>query len=244
MRVLVVDDEPIMRMDLIGMLGDLDIQVVGEGGDGFDAVELCRTHRPDVVLMDVKMPVFDGLTASETILQEDLACCVVLLTAFNDRDIIDRAKQAGVTGYLVKPVEERLLLPTIEVALAQSERLRKSLMEAARARRQLSESRMIQQAKGILARRENISEAEAYQTLRRMAMNKRVQVSALAQTLIDQEQRSSDAAFVKERLMREKHLSEDAAYKKISEQAKILRCSREEAARRMREKMEGDSCAD
>lgn len=242
MRVVVVDDEPIMRMDLIGMLGDLGIEVAGEGGDGFDAVELCRMYHPDVVLMDVKMPVFDGLTASEKILQEDLACCIVLLTAFNDREIIDRAKQAGITGYLVKPVGERLLLPTIEVALAQSERLRKSRMEIALARRQLSDTRMIQQAKGILARRENITESEAYQMLRQMAMNKRVQVSVLAQTLIDQEQRSGDVAFVKERLMREEHMTEDAAFKKILEQAKILRCSREEAARRMRKKMEGGSC--
>jgi len=243
MRVIVVDDEPIMRMDLSGMLEDLGVQVVGEGGDGFDAVELCRIHKPDVVLMDVKMPVFDGLTASERILQEELAYCIVLLTAFNDREIIDRAKKIGVTGYLVKPIEERLLLPTIEVALAQSERLKKSRMETVQVRQQLSDNRMIQQAKGILARQEKISESEAYQMLRQMAMNKRVQVSVLAQTLIDQEQRSSDIVFVKEWLMREKHLSEDAAFKKISEQAKALRCSREEAAHRMRRKMESESCA-
>ena len=128
-RVIVVDDEPITRMDLRGMLGDLGFEVAGEAGDGFDAVEVCRRLQPDVVLMDVKMPVFDGINAAETILQQDLAGCVVLLTAYGDREIIDRASAAGVTGYIVKPVEERLLLPTIEVALAQSQRLRQSREE-------------------------------------------------------------------------------------------------------------------
>ena len=132
-RVIVVDDEPITRMDLRGMLGDLGFEVAGEAGDGFDAVEVCRRLQPDVVLMDVKMPVFDGINAAETILQQDLAGCVVLLTAYGDREIIDRASAAGVTGYIVKPVEERLLLPTIEVALAQSQRLRQSREETRRA---------------------------------------------------------------------------------------------------------------
>lgn len=238
MRIVVVDDEPITRMDITGMLEELGLKVVGEAGDGFDAVQMCQLHHPDVVLMDVKMPVFDGLTAAERILQEELAACVILLTAFNDKEIIERAKQIGITGYLVKPVEERLLLPAIEVALAQSERLRQSRKETDQAKRQLSESRMIQQAKGVLARREKISESEAYQMLRQMAMDKRVGISVLAHTLLDQERRSSDLLFVKEWLMREKQLSEAAAFKKISERARAFGCSREEAAHQMRKEME------
>lgn len=241
MRILVADDEPITRMDIIGMLEEKGLQVVGEAGDGFDAVQMCRQHGPDVVLMDVKMPVFDGLTAAEKIIQEELAACVILLTAFNDRETIERAKRIGVTGYLVKPVEERLLLPTMEVALAQSRRLCQSRRETELAKRQLSESRAVQQAKGILARREGISESQAYQLLRQMAMDKRVELSALAHTLLDQERRSSDVPFVKERLMREKGLSEAAAFKRIAERAGALGCSREEAARRMRREMEGGS---
>ena len=123
---IVVDDEPITRLDLSQLLGELGFAVVGEAADGFDAIELCRRHRPDVVLMDIKMPVFDGMTASETIIAEDLCGCVVLLTAFQDRELIDRAGRIGVTGYLVKPVEERLLLPTLEVAMAQAARLREA----------------------------------------------------------------------------------------------------------------------
>ena len=97
-----VDDEPITRLDLVQMLEEMGFEVAGDAADGFDAIELCRLHHPDVVLMDIKMPVFDGLTASETIISEDLGGCVVLLTAFRDRELIDRASAIGVTGYLVK----------------------------------------------------------------------------------------------------------------------------------------------
>ena len=130
---VVVDDEPITRLDLVQMLEEMGFEVAGDAADGFDAIELCRLHHPDVVLMDIQMPVFDGLTASETIISEDLGGCVVLLTAFGQRDIVERANRIGVTGYLVKPIEQRMLLPTIEVALAQSRRLRQSRREAEQA---------------------------------------------------------------------------------------------------------------
>ena len=145
--VIIADDEPITRMDLADMLTELDFQVVGQAGDGFDAVELCRAKWPDVVLMDMKMPVFDGLTAAETILQEDLAGCVVLLTAFNDEPLIRRASEAGVSGYLVKPVAQRSLLPAIEVALAQSQRMR----QAEATQQKMQEERRIRKAQQYLA---------------------------------------------------------------------------------------------
>lgn len=236
--IAVVDDEPIVRMDISGMLEELGFRVVGEAGDGFDAVELCRTHHPDVVLMDVKMPVFDGLTAAENITRENLAGCVVLLTAFGDRDIVDQAKRAGVTGYLMKPVEQRMLLPTIEVALEQSRRLRKSQKETESVRQQLGDSRLVQQAQGILVRREGIGETEAYRMLRQLAMDKRLPIPQLAQAIIDQERQRDDMAFVKARLMEEKKLSESAAFKRIAERAKNLGCTREEAAKVMRREME------
>ncbi len=189
-RVIVVDDEPITRMDLRGMLGDLGFEVAGEAGDGFDAVEVCRRLQPDVVLMDVKMPVFDGINAAETILQQDLAGCVVLLTAYGDREIIDRASAAGVTGYIVKPVEERLLLPTIEVALAQSQRLRQSREETRRAVDRLNASKLIQRAQAVLARDQQVPESRAYQMLRRMSMDKRVPMAELARSILEQEEKT------------------------------------------------------
>ena len=125
-RIVIAEDEPITCMDLAETLEELGCRVVGTASDGFDAIELCRQHRPDVVLMDVKMPVFDGLSAAESILAEDTAGCVVLLTAFSDDEMIERAQRAGVTAYLVKPVDPNSLLPGTEVAYAQSQRLKAS----------------------------------------------------------------------------------------------------------------------
>lgn len=237
-RVVVVDDEPITRMDIAGMLTELGQQVVGEAGDGFDAIEVCRREKPDVVLLDVRMPVFDGFSAAQTIIGEDLAGCVILLTAYSDRDSIERAKQAGVMGYLVKPVEQRLLLPTIEVAVAQGERLRKSREETARSRQELADSRLVQRAQAVLARQENISESDAYRLLRQMSMDKRVSMAALAQAVLEQENNRSDVSYVKRKLIKEKGFTEEAAHRKIAEKAKLMGCSREQAAKKLREELE------
>ncbi|MDO4492423.1 MAG: response regulator [Clostridia bacterium] len=183
-RIAIVDDEPITRMDLRCMLEDLGYTVTGEAGDGFDAVQLCKQDPPDLVLMDVKMPVFDGLTAAERILSERLAGCVVLLTAFNDTEIIEAAKRIGVTGYLVKPVEQRLLRPTVEMALAQAERLRSSERETETVKKQLSDAKTIARAQAVLAKREGITETEAYTLLRKLSMDKRLPMAALAEAVL------------------------------------------------------------
>lgn len=236
--VVIVDDEPIVRMDLSGMLEEIGFQVVGEAGDGFDAVTICRTHQPDVVLMDVKMPIFDGLTAAETIFSEGLAKSIVLLTAYGDKGIIERAKQAGITGYLMKPVNQKLLLPTIEVALAQGERLRQGKQELEQMQHQLEETRLIQQAQVALVKKEKISDAEAYQTLRQMSMDKRIPIGQLAKAIVEQDRRTNDFTIVKEWLIQTKHMSEVQAFKMISERAKKLKCSREAAARIIKEELE------
>ena len=184
-KVVVVDDEPITRMDISGMLQDLGYQVVGEAGDGFDAVEICRKLKPDIVLMDVKMPIFDGLSATKVITAEDLAGCVVLLTAYSDKETIDGAKEAGASGYLVKPVDSRNIVPAIEIALEQSERLRNSRQTVEEISGKLADFKLIEQAKGILAKMEGISETEAYARLRKTAMDKRVQLSVLAKKLVE-----------------------------------------------------------
>ena len=185
--VAVIDDEPITRMDIAGMLEELGYEVAGEAGDGFDAVALCREKHPDVVLMDVKMPVFDGLTAAQIILEEDLAGSVVLLTAFSDEDIVEKAGRIGVSGYLVKPVEQSRLRPVIEVAIAQSRRLRESKKETADANRRLEESKWISRAQSLYAKKQGISESEAYAVLRRTAMDKRLPLAVIAKAFLDQE---------------------------------------------------------
>ncbi len=186
LRILVADDEPVVRMDLCSMLEELGYEIAGEAGDGFDALDACRACRPDVVLMDVRMPVFDGLTAAERILREDACRCVVLLTAFNDAELIERAARIGVSGYLVKPVAQQSLRPTIEVALAQSRRLGASREETEAARRKLEENKLIARAQAILAEQEMISESEAYHVLRKLSMHKRKSMAEIAGALVEQ----------------------------------------------------------
>ncbi|MBE5807935.1 MAG: response regulator [Clostridiales bacterium] len=229
-RIIVVDDEPIVRMDLTGMLTAEGLDVVGEARDGFDAVALCRTAHPDVVLMDVRMPVFDGLAAAETILMERLAGCVVLLTAYSDQEMIERAAQIGVSGYLVKPVTQQSLMPTLRVAWAQSERLRASRAEAEQAARRLQNERTIRAAQAMLAAREGMSESEAYRLLRRMSMDKRVSMAVLAEAIVEQEQRDDPVARCKAMLMRTHGMAEEKAFARIDQLARQLGLSRADAA--------------
>ena len=226
----VLDDEPLTRMDLRDMLTEQGFDVVGEAADGFDAVELCREKHPDVVLMDVKMPVFDGLTASETILTGNLADCVVLLTAFSDGGIVERAGQAGVTGYLVKPIDQKSLTPTIEVALAQGRRLRRARQEAEEAQEKIRRERQIYKAQQIVARREQRSEAEAYRRLRRMAMDKRLSMADLAARIVSQTAGEDPVAAAKTVLMSSRHISENRAYRVITDYARTHGITVEDAA--------------
>lgn len=231
--VIIADDEPITRMDLADMLTELDFQVVGQAGDGFDAVELCRAKRPDVVLMDVKMPVFDGLTAAETILQEDLAGCVVLLTAFNDEPLIRRASEAGVSGYLVKPVAQRSLLPAIEVALAQSQRMRQARRQAEATQQKMQEERRIRKAQQYLVQAQGCSDTEAYQTMRRTAMDKRISMAALADRILAQAQRADRIGPAKQMLAACRGYSENRAHRYILQYARNHGCSPQQAAERI-----------
>lgn len=227
---IVVDDEPITRVDLRQMLEEMSFSVLGDAADGFDAIELCRRHHPDVVLMDIRMPVFDGMTASETIISEDLAGCVVILTAFQDRELIEQANRIGVTGYLVKPVEERLLLPTLEVAMAQARRLRDARRETAEIRERMEEQRLVDRAKALLARKESVPESEAYRRLQKMAMEKRSTLATLARAVVAQESGREVIRRAKELLIRTAALSEPEAYRAVTAFAKERGLSPEEAA--------------
>lgn len=188
--IAVAEDEPITRMDICAMLEDLGFSIAGEASDGFDAIELCRRTGPDIALLDVKMPVFDGLAAAETICRENLATAVVMLTAFSDDDIVARAAEAGVTGYLVKPVDRSKLLPTLEVAYAQALRLKESRDEAEKAQRQIREDREIHKAQKLFAQKQHCSDTEAYEKMRRMAMDKRVSLYTIAKAVVEQEAES------------------------------------------------------
>ena len=182
-RVVIADDESVICMDLREMLSNLGYLVVGEAGDGRSAVNLARELRPDVVIMDVKMPDMDGIEAT-SVLTGDRIAPVVLLTAFSQRDLIDRAKQAGVVAYLVKPVKETDLAPAIEVALARFGEFREMEKEVDSLQEQLETRKMVDRAKGILMDSQSLSESEAFRRIQKMSMNTRKSMKEIAQAII------------------------------------------------------------
>ncbi|HIT18425.1 MAG TPA: response regulator [Candidatus Fimivivens faecavium] len=214
--VVIADDEPIMRLDLTLMLEELGYETVGEASDGFDAVEVCRRRHPDVVLLDIKMPVFDGLGAAEAIIEEGLAGCVVLITAFFDAKFAERAAQIGVTGYLIKPIDIHRLLPALEVAISQGKRLREARAKTREAETKLEESRLIERAKALLAREEGILESEAYRKLQRLAMDKRCSIASLAETVVKRSSQHETVNRAKHMIMKRDGLSDAAAYRKLT----------------------------
>jgi len=182
-RVVIADDESIICMDLREMLGNLGYLVVGEAGDGRSAVSLARELRPDVVLMDVKMPDMDGIEAAR-ILTEERISPVVLLTAFSQRDLVERAKEAGVVGYLVKPVQEADLAPAIEIALSRFLEFRELEQEVDNLQDQLETRKLVDRAKGILMDTQGITEAAAFRRIQKMSMNTRKSMKEIAQAII------------------------------------------------------------
>lgn len=231
---IVVDDDPIIRMDLVDILRRDGFAVLGEGRDGFDAVELCAAHHPDLVLMDVKMPIFDGLEATRTIMREKLADCVVILTAFNDEEFIARAKEFGVAGYLVKPINERMLLPAVEIAMAQSRKFREVIGENENIKKGLAEKALLDRAKLFLAKKEGISEGEAYAIIQKTAMDKSIPMVEVARKIVDAATGGQDCvAEAKEMLMKLHNIGEKVAYRRIQKYSEQNGCSLLEAARKM-----------
>jgi len=229
-RIVIADDEPVTRMSIASMLKAIGFEVVGQASDGFDAVELCKAYHPDLALLDIKMPILDGLSAAQMIHSQQLADCLVLLTAYSDGEMIEGAKKAGVSGYLVKPVNERLLLPTLEVAMEQSRLLRESQKETELARQKLQEQQVIRRAQKLLAERLSITEAEAYSRLRTDAMKKRVSIASLAQLVVDSAGRDDSLSRAKKLLMTKKGMSEASAYKAICALAAAKDLTPEKAA--------------
>ena len=140
LRIVVVDDEPIIRMDLDAMLKDAGYEVVGEGSDGLEAIELCQKQKPDVVILDIKMDNLDGLSAAKFISEECPDTAIIMLTAFSKGEYIDKAKLSRISSYLVKPINEKLLVPNIELAVARNKELHEYKVERDKAE-ELLESR-------------------------------------------------------------------------------------------------------
>lgn len=183
MRVLIADDDPIIRLDLKQMLENLGYQVVAEPEDGASAVEQAREHQPDVCVMDVKMPNLDGIAAAAILTDEGVAP-VVLLTAYSDRELVERAKEAGVFGYLVKPFKPSDLSPAIEVARARFEQNKQLAGQISDLNERIEARKVVERAKGVLMEQHGISEAEAYRRIQQQSMNQRVSMKDVAEAVL------------------------------------------------------------
>jgi len=182
-RVIIADDESIIRMDLREMLTNLGYLVVGEAGDGRDAVNQARELEPDVVILDIKMPGMDGIEAARILTEEKIAP-VVLLTAYSQRDLVERAKEAGVVGYITKPMRESDLTPAIEVAMARFAEFRALAKEVGDLKEALETRKLVDRAKGILIDTQRLTEAEAFRKIQKMSMNKRKPMKEVAEAII------------------------------------------------------------
>jgi response regulator NasT len=184
LRVLVAEDEGLIRMDLVEMLEEEGYCVVGQAGDGASAVRLTTELRPDLVILDVKMPELDGLSAAEQVVSARLAA-VVILTAFSERDLVERAREAGVMAYLVKPFQSKDLVPAIEMAVSRFAELVALEREVEDLHGRMAARKLVERAKGVLQTSRGMTEPEAFRWIQRRSMDQRRSMRAVAQDVLD-----------------------------------------------------------
>lgn len=182
-RILLVEDESIMRMDVKEMLVEGGYDVIGDVADGEKAVELAHTMQPDLIIMDVKMPKMNGIKASK-IISKSLFIPILLLTAYSQRDLIEEAKNAYITGYLIKPIRESDLIPAVEIALTQAKRLSSLQDDVRTLERKLQERKTVERAKGLMMETYNLTEEEAYQRMRKDSMSNRLTMEETARRIL------------------------------------------------------------
>jgi AmiR/NasT family two-component response regulator len=180
-RILVAEDEALIRMDLVEMLIEAGYEVVAEASDGAQAIELAQLHKPDLAILDVKMPILDGISAAEKIIA---IAPVLMLTAFSQRELVERARDAGVMAYVVKPFSIGDLVPAIEIAISRHLQMRTLADEVADLHERLETRKTIDRAKGILMQALNLAEPEAFSWIQRAAMDRRLTMKEVAQAVI------------------------------------------------------------
>jgi AmiR/NasT family two-component response regulator len=184
-RVVIAEDEALIRMDLAEMLAEEGYDVVGQAGDGEEAIRLATEHRPDLVILDVKMPKLDGISAAEKIAGDRIAP-VLMLTAFSQRELVERARDAGAMAYLVKPFSKADLLPAIEIAASRYVELAELEREVADLSERLETRKLVDRAKGILQNKFGLSEPDSFRWIQKTAMDKRVSMRRVAQLVVDE----------------------------------------------------------
>ena len=182
-RIVIADDEALICMDLREMLEEAGHEVVGVGSDGVEALELAKKEKPDLVIMDVKMPRLDGIQAAKMIAHDNLAP-VVLLTAFGDEDMIEKAKKSMVFGYVMKPVEERTLFPAIQIAVGQYLQKKDMVGRVKEMERELAARKIVDRAKGLLMDYYGITEEDAYRRMQQTSMKRGIPLPEVAQKVV------------------------------------------------------------
>jgi two-component system, response regulator PdtaR len=183
-RIVVAEDESLIRMDIVETLKDQGFDVVGEAGDGLQAIELAKELKPDLMVMDIKMPDMDGLSAAEEIAK--LRIPVVFLTAFNQQELVSRASEVGAMAFLVKPFSPEDLLPAIEVALSRFQQLTQLESEVSDLTERLETRKLVERAKGVLGVQMGLSEPDAFRWIQKAAMDRRIGMVDVARTILDQ----------------------------------------------------------
>lgn len=183
LKIIVADDEALIRLDLKEMLADAGHEIIAEASNGQEAVNLAEELHPDLVIMDVKMPVMDGLQAASIIAEKDIAP-VILLTAYSQQDIVAKATEAGVIAYLVKPIREEQLFPAMEVAVNRFNEWKKLSQELDELKESLETRKLVDRAKGILMAAHGFTEQEAYRKMQQFSMAKRITLKKLAESII------------------------------------------------------------
>ena len=184
-RVLVAEDEALIRLDIVETLEDAGYEVVGEAGDGAEAVELALELEPDLCVMDVKMPKMDGITAAEQILKE-LSCAVVMLTAFSQAELVERAAEAGAMAYVVKPFGPTDLIPAVEIALSRQAQIESLESEIADLSDRFETRKVVDRAKGLLMEKMDMTEPEAFRWIQKTSMDRRLSMREVADAVVDQ----------------------------------------------------------
>jgi response regulator NasT len=182
--VLVAEDESLIRMDIVETLGDLGFEVIAEAADGLEALELAKARRPDLIVMDIKMPNLDGISAAEQL--QPLRIPIVLLTAFSQRELVERASEAGAMAYLVKPFSANDLLPAIEIAWSRHQQIVALETEIADLSERFETRKLVDRAKGLLNEKMNLTEPEAFRWIQKASMDRRLTMHEVALTIIEQ----------------------------------------------------------
>ena len=182
--VVVADDEPIIVMNLKELLQDSGFDVLATAEDGFGAINQCRLHHPDVLLLDIQMPLLDGLGVSKYVHEEHLAGTIIIVSAFSDDNMVSQASATGVSGYLVKPIDASTLVSTIKVAMARSKELHGLRNEINKVTRDMESRKKIEQAKGLLMKKQNLDEQAAFDMIRAISKEKSMSMETVADIIL------------------------------------------------------------